>query len=155
MVKKMIKRLFIIMLFGLVAQSAVAQQSAYITNHRLFASLLAAHYGIPASVILAVATVESAAGEAPVARVLNNHFGMVGENKYINRRGNKSRYKQYDNEYASYIDFCELISHKKFYARLRNNTDPKAWVRALSHCGYSECPAEWEQHILNMLSATR
>jgi len=139
----------------LYAMPVAAQQGAYIANHRLFASLLAGHYGIPASVILAVATVESAAGEAPVARVLNNHFGMVGENKYINRRGNKSRYKQYDNEYASYIDFCELISRKKFYARLRNNTDPKAWVKALSNCGYSECPAEWEQHILNMLPATR
>lgn len=137
------------------ATPAVAQHSAYITNHRLLASVLGSHYGIPSSVILAVATVESAAGEAPVAKVLKNHFGMVGENRYINRRGNKSRYKQYDNEYASYIDFCELVTRKKFYARLRNNADPKAWIKALSNCGYSECPAEWEQQILNMLPATR
>lgn len=137
----------------LAAGPTYGQNEKYIANHRILATLLSHHYGIPASVILAVATVESSGGAGPAAKVLNNHFGMVGHNNYVNRYGHKSRYKQYDNVIASYIDFCELVTRKRFYARLKDNDDPAVWVKALSRCGYSEVPEEWEAKVFGVMHA--
>lgn len=130
---------------------AAAQNGKYIANHRILASALSMHYGIPASVILAVATIESSGGSSPVARVLKNHFGMVGDNNLVNRQGHKSRYKQYDNEIMSYIDFCKMVTRRRYYAKLRATTDPMPWIKAMSRSGYSEVPEEWEQKVISIL----
>lgn len=154
-IQRLIRRKLLILCLLAVMISAKAQNSTYLSNHKVFASALSAHYGIPASIILAVAAVESSYGNGAVARVLNNHFGIVGDNDFVNRNGNKSRYKQYANEYASYIDFCKMISRKRYYSRLRNNEDPRAWVKAMSRSGYSEQPEMWEKKILGMVAANR
>jgi Bax protein len=150
-IHRILKRKVLVLALLAVICSASAQNRNYITNHRIMATLLSEHYGIPASVILAVAAVESSGGAGPAAKVLNNHFGIVGQNNIVNHRGHKSRYKQYDNVYESYIDFCDLISRKRFYASLKNNDNPKLWIKAMSHAGYSEKPEEWEQKIMSVL----
>ena len=152
-IKSLIKRCVLLVLLSGVVFNAVAQNSTYISNHKIVAALLAEHYGIPAPVILAVAAVESSGGAAPVARVLNNHFGVVGKNNFVNQRGHKSRYKQYDNELASYIDFCQIITRKKFYKKLKDNEDCRLWVKALSKAGYSELPGQWEKKVFGVLTA--
>jgi Bax protein len=152
----MVKKLFKIKLLVLgclaLMLSAQAQNGAYINNHRIMAEVLSKTYGIPAQVILAVAAVESSGGAGPAAKVLNNHFGIVGDNEFVTPSGFKSRYKQYDNAIASYIDFCKLMTHKRFYSRLKYNENCKAWIKAISHCGYSETPEQWEQKVFSVLA---
>ena len=148
-----IKLLALILLVSFL--SVQAQNKDYINNHKVIAKVLAERYGIPAPVILAVAAVESAGGTGPVARVLHNHFGIEGENSFVNQRGHSSRYKQYPNVFASYLDFCKLITHKRFYHKLKGKDDIKAWVAAISHAGYSEQPEEWTQKVLGVLSTFR
>jgi Bax protein len=132
--------------------SVHAQNGSYINNHKVIATLLSRHYGIPAPVILAVAAIESSGGEGPAARVLNNHFGIEGKNGFVNKKGHSSRYKQYANVIASYIDFCKLMTRKRFYNKLKGKQDSKAWVMAISRCGYSEAPEEWTAKVLGVLS---
>ena len=132
--------------------SVQAQNKTYIENHKVMARLLEEHYGIPAQVILAIAAVESSGGNGPAAKVLNNHFGIVGNNTYVNQRGHSSRYKEYPNVIASYIDFCNLITRKHFYRKLKGKDDCKAWVLAISQAGYSEVPEEWTGKVLGVLS---
>ena len=144
-----IKLLVLILLVSVL--SVQAQNKKYIENHKVIAKVLAERYGIPAPVILAVATVESSGGAGPAARVLNNHFGIEGKNSYVNHRGHSSRYKQYPNVFASYIDFCKLLTRKHFYNKLKGKDDPKAWVAAISHAGYSEQPEEWTQKVMGVL----
>ena len=150
-IKKLLRRK--VLIIGLMALmfSANAQNKAYIANHKLIATILSESFGIPASVILAVAAIESSGGNSPTAKVLNNHFGIVGKNEIINRYGHKSRYKQYVTEIGSYMDFCMLMTRKRFYHRLKNNSNPMAWVRAMSKAHYSEVPEEWEQKVLGMI----
>ncbi len=148
---KRIYTTILVVLFSASVFCAGAQNKSYIFNHKLIAAVLAQSYGIPAQVILSIATVESSGGAGPTARVLNNHFGIVGRNSFINRRGRKSRYKQYSNELASYVDFCRLISHKRFYKKLKGTNDCTAWIKAISHCGYSEQPGQWEQRVFSVL----
>ena len=135
--------------------SVQAQTKGYINNHKVIATVLAERYGIPAPVILAIAAVESSRGMGPTARVLHNHFGIEGKNGFVNYRGHSSRYKEYPNALASYIDFCQLLTRKRFYQKLKGKDDPKAWVMAISRAGYSEVPEEWAQKVLGVLSTIR
>ena len=145
------------LIVGLLALmlSANAQNRAYIADHMFIANILSQSYGIPASVILAVASVESSGGNGPAAKVLNNHFGIVGHNSFVNRLGHKSRYKQYPNELASYIDFCKLMTRKRFYHKLKHNSDPVAWIKAMKNAHYSEVPEEWEQKVMSVVYAVK
>ena len=154
-IKRILKRKLLLLGFLALILTANAQNSNYITNHKAIALVLAHTYGIPAPLILAVATIESSGGNGPAAKVLNNHFGIEGENDFVTQRGFRSRYKQYPNVYASYIDFCEMISRKKFYKKLKNNTNCGAWVKAMAAAHYSEMPEEWEHKILGMIAGIK
>ncbi len=149
--RSLLKRNLLLVGFLALMFTASAQNRSYIANHKAIAALLSKKYGIPSAVILAVAAVESSGGTCAVARVLNNHFGMAGKNEFVNKKGHKSRYKQYANEFASYLDFCKVISRKHYYKHLRDKEDCLAWVKAMSHSGYSEVPEEWENKVLGVL----
>ncbi|MET0636279.1 MAG: glucosaminidase domain-containing protein [Chitinophagaceae bacterium] len=111
------------------------------------ADSLSSIYGIPTSIILGVAILESGSGTSRNARMLNNHFGIVGKNNLLKTKRVKSRYKQYPNVSASFADFCRLLSRRKYYARLKGTTDPKPWIDAIAAAGYSEAPVEWKKRI--------
>ncbi len=155
MIKKLLRRKVLIIGMLALMFSANAQNKAYVANHMFMATILSQTYGIPASVILAVASIESSGGNGPAARVLNNHFGMEGSNEIVNKNGHKSRYKQYANDLASYIDFCKLMTRKRFYHKLKNNPDPHAWVVAMRNAHYSEAPEEWEQKVMSVIHAIK
>ena len=154
-IKKLLRRKVLIIGLLAIMFSANAQNKAYIATHLFIATILSQSYGIPAPVILAVASIESSGGNGPAAKVLNNHFGIEGKNEIVNKNGHKSRYKQYANEIASYIDFCKLMTRKRFYHKLKNNPNPQAWVKAMSNAHYSEMPEEWEQKVMSAIFAIR
>ncbi|PZR29590.1 MAG: muramidase [Citrobacter freundii] len=122
-------------------------QSKYVKKYRHIADSLASIYDVPAAVILGVAIVESGGGNSRNAKLLNNHFGIVGKNNLLKTKHIKSRYKQYSSVAASYEDFCKLLSRRKFYPTLKGNKDYRLWVDAISKTGYSEAPAEWKKRI--------
>jgi Bax protein len=155
MIKRILKMGLLTLCLPAGMMQARAQNAAYIFNHKIMASLLSQCYGIPAPVILAVAAVESSGGAGPAAKVLNNHFGIVGKNNIVNDQGHKSRYKQYDNVFASYLDFCRVISRKSFYGHLKDNDNIKSWIVALSRAGYSEEPEQWERKVYSVLASNK
>lgn len=152
LINRLLKRNILLLVLLAAVFTAGAQNKTYITNHKVMATLLGERYGIPAPLILSVAAIESSGGKGPAARVLNNHFGIVGKNEYVNKYGHSSRYKQYPNALASYLDFCRLLTRKKFYQKLKNNMDCVAWVKAMSDAHYSESPEEWEQKVFHVLA---
>jgi len=149
-----LKRKLLLICLMAVMFTANGQNAAYIAKHKTLATSLSEKYGIPYSVILGVAIVESSAGHGPAAKKLNNHFGIVGRN-HLQAKGYHSRYKQYTSAQASFTDFCKMISRKDFYESMKNNTDPKAWIAALSRAGYSEEPQVWEKRILNTIATNK
>ncbi|MEI9911305.1 MAG: glucosaminidase domain-containing protein [Bacteroidota bacterium] len=104
-----------------------------------------------ASVMLGVAIMESGSGTSRNCKLLNNHFGIIGKNNLLKTKGVKSRYKQYPDAMASYVDFCRLMTKKKFYKKLKGNMDHKLWADAISKAGYSEIPAIWKQRLLDII----
>jgi flagellum-specific peptidoglycan hydrolase FlgJ len=151
-------KLLPVLFFTVLCQVGLSQMK-YVKKYQPLADSLSGEYGIPAAVILGVAILESGAGTSRNCKLLNNHFGIVGKNDLLKTKGVKSRYKQYPNILASYVDFCRIISRKKFYKKLKNNTDYTLWVEAMCKAGYSEVPVEWKTKVLatirkNKLSAS-
>ena len=146
-------KLPLIFLFFL-SQVAVAQ-SKYIQKYRPMADSLSGVYGVPVSVILGIAIMESASGTSRNCKLLNNHFGIVGKNDLLKTKGIKSRYKQYQDAQASYVDFCKLMAKKKFYKNLKGNSDYKLWADSISKAGYSEIPDIWKQRLIAIIQKNK
>ncbi|MBL7742273.1 MAG: glucosaminidase domain-containing protein [Chitinophagaceae bacterium] len=145
----------ILLLSLLVIGQAGITQSKYIKKFQPLADSLSAVYGVPASVILGVAIMESGSGTSRNCKLLNNHFGIVGKNNLLKTKGIKSRYKQYPDALASYVDFCKLMTKKKFYKRLKDNMDHRLWADAISKAGYSEIPDIWKQRLLSIIKKNK
>ncbi|RYY61613.1 MAG: muramidase [Chitinophagaceae bacterium] len=135
------------MLFCTCLVPAVSAQSKYVKKYRPIADSLASVYGIPSSIILGVAILESGSGTSRNAKLLNNHFGIVGKNNLLKTKKIRTRYKQYATVAASYADFCGMLSRKKYYTRLKGTKDTKTWIDAIAKAGYSEAPLEWKKRI--------
>ncbi len=101
-----IKVVVISLVLTFISFNAKAQNS-YIKENKDLAATLSKEYGIPSSIILAVAFVESGGGTSKNSKALNNHFGIVGKNNV-----NSSKYKSFSSVKDSYRAFCELLSRK-------------------------------------------
>jgi flagellum-specific peptidoglycan hydrolase FlgJ len=130
-------------------------QSKYVKKFRPVADSLSTIYGVPTSVILGVAIMESGSGTSRNSKLLNNHFGIVGKNDLLKTKGIKSRYKQYPDALSSYVAFCKLMKKKKFYKKLKGNSDYKLWADAISKAGYSEIPEIWKERLLNIIKKNK
>lgn len=143
-------RLFMTGLLLIAAQFVMAQ-TKYVKKYRPIADSLSLVYGVPSSVTLGVAIMESGSGTSRNCKLLKNHFGIVGKNNLFKTKGIKTRYKQYPDDLTSYEDFCKLMTKKKFYKRLKGNMDHKLWADAISKAGYSEIPEIWKQRLLAII----
>lgn len=94
---------------------------------------------IPASIIMAMAIEESAAGTSEVAREANNHFGMKGGSSWtqgLYKTKGGSSYRKYATVQESYEDFALLLknNYKSLFKYTR--TDYKNWAYALEKTNY-------------------
>jgi Bax protein len=142
---------FLLAFFLLFSCQSLLAQSKYIKKYRPLADSLSSVYGVPASIILGVAILESGSGTSRNCKLLNNHFGIVGKNDLLKTKRIKTRYKQYPDSLASYVDFCKLMTKKKFYKKLKDNSDHKLWADAISKAGYSEIPEYWRTKVLETI----
>jgi flagellum-specific peptidoglycan hydrolase FlgJ len=145
--KALFKFFFVALPLTLLINVAASAQYKYISQHRDLTDSLSQTYGIPASVILGIAVVESGGGKDRNPTMLNNHFGVVGKNNLLETKGIKTMYKGYTTAKASFIDFCKIISRKSFYTKLKGNMDYRAWLNAISNAGYSTEPEVWRKAI--------
>lgn len=144
------------LLFGLLALSltTVAQKAPkkYLKEYEPVAVNLMKETGIPASVILGVAMLESGAGTSRNAKLLRNHFGIVGKNN-LAKRGEtyRSKYREYQTDTASYRHFVKLILKRKWYAGIKGNEDYNVWIAKLNSSGYSTAEHVWVKRVTAMI----
>jgi len=139
--------LSIVLLSTLKGQAQTLNSSEYVEKYKGVAQEMMLEYGVPASVILAIAMHESANGGSRVAKHLNNHFGIKGKN---NSKTIRSAYKGYDSVLNSYDDFVGLLKRRKSYATLFDThygEDFQAWVKGIARGGYSQS-AGWSSKVL-------
>jgi hypothetical protein len=147
-----LKNLFLscltIILLGKTAQGQTIQD--YVEEHTDHAQELMREYEVPASVILAVAIHESAAGKSKVARHLNNHFGIKGSN--TNTEINSS-YRDYESADESYDNFVEVLQNKSSFNKLFDNCDQydyAAWAKGIQRGGYA-ASRTWAKQVIAII----
>ena len=90
--KKMFCRGWFCALLGIllfISNTAFSQRYAtnYVNKYKPVAIRIMNETGIPASVILGVAMLESGMGTSKNAKLLYNHFGIVGRNSLHKKKG--------------------------------------------------------------------
>jgi LysM repeat protein len=143
--------LFISLLFTCFSFSTKAQTTdEYIDTYAEQAQVLMREYKIPASIILAVAIHESAAGTSKIARYLNNHFGIKGANSNTEIR---SAYKDYPSVNESYEHFLDFLKSRTSFKQLfdkYNQYDYKNWARGIQRGGYARSRS-WASQIIGII----
>lgn len=99
-------------------------------------------FGIPASVILACAYVNSSAGQRPLAQQANNFFALSctstwdGKSHSLNGRC----FRKYDRPWDSFRDFSNYLTSQQWFAGLRKSAglDSNKWISALAGHGLSD-----------------
>lgn len=141
---------FFFMAFALPAQKVVKK---YIDKYENLAVYKMQEHQIPASIILGVSIVESAAGQSIICKNLNNFFGIKGKNKSsLKKMGYKSSYKEYSSDSASFEHFCQVLKKKKFYKTLKGTTDFKEWLNQMNKASYASAKQKWIDDITKTIN---
>lgn len=123
----------------------------YVAKYKPICDSLSLQFGIPSEVIIGIAMEESGFGTSRVARLLNNHFGIVGKNNLRQTHNIKSRYKYYPSDTASFIHFCQFVSARKYYQKLKGTTNVRKWLYTIGKSGYCRYPKKWTKIIMVLL----
>jgi flagellum-specific peptidoglycan hydrolase FlgJ len=143
-------KIFGLLLLLFISVTAPAQKSIkkYINEYESLALEKAGQYGIPASIILGVSIVESAAGQSLICKALNNFFGIKGKNWSSQKRmGYKSAYKEYKTDEESFDHFCQVLAKKKYYPKLKGTFDFNRWLKAMDEASYASAKQKWIDDI--------
>lgn len=118
---------------------------AYIDKYKSVAKENMTKSGIPASITLGQAILESGAGTGPLSVQANNHFGIkchkewVGPSiRYTDDEENEC-FRKYDDPTLSFKDHSYFLTSRPRYAELFefNKDDYKSWAYGLKAAGYA------------------
>ncbi len=126
---------------------------AYIEKYKKVAQSNMEKYGIPASIILGQAILESGSGTGPLCLYANNHFGIkchkdwLGPSVKYDDDAINECFRKYDNPYDSFRDHALfLVAGSRYYSLFKlDKADYKAWAKGLKEAGYatdSQYPAK-------------
>jgi flagellum-specific peptidoglycan hydrolase FlgJ len=128
---------------------------AYIEKYKKNAKDNMIKHGVPASITLSQAILESGAGTGPLSIQANNHFGIkchkdwTGESIKHDDDEAGECFRKYDNPDQSFEDYSFFLVNRKWYAGLfkLNKDDYKAWAKGLKAAGYATDPKYPEKLI--------
>ena len=145
-----------LLLFSPVHLSKKKKAISYIDQYKETAVLEMHRSGIPASIKLAQALVESNSGTSKLALNANNHFGIKCKSYWTGKtyfhkdddydtKGKlmKSCFRAYDEVMDSYVDHTNFLLYTEHYQELFSipKTDYINWAHGLKRCGYATDPA--------------
>lgn len=119
----------------------------YIEQYKGLAIQEMNQYGIPASIKLAQAILESGSGNSYLAKEANNHFGIkcggVWKGRTIRRSDDKPDdcfrvYRKVEDSYRDHSEFLLRKRYEKLFSLRRD--DYKGWAKGLKDAGYATNP---------------
>jgi flagellum-specific peptidoglycan hydrolase FlgJ len=118
---------------------------AYIEKYKGVAQSNMKKYGIPASIILGQAILESGSGTGPLCLYANNHFGIkchkdwLGASIKYDDDSIDECFRKYDNPYDSFRDHSLFLTAGSRYSQLfkLNKKNYKDWAKGLKDAGYA------------------
>ena len=140
---------------SLSAQNTRLSREEYIQKYKELAIKQMKQSGIPASIIMAQACLESGNGNGRLATEANNHFGIkchatwTGPTIRHDDDALQECFRKYDSPEGSFSDHSDFLRYRDRYAFLFNlpRDDYKAWAVGLKQAGYATNPTYAEQLI--------
>jgi len=138
--------LLILSLFSLaIASHAQHTRMAYISTFQELAIEEMGRSGIPASIKIAQACLESRNGNSELSQKSNNHFGIKckrnwkGKKVYYDDDHKNECFRRYRSVKDSYIDHTNFLMSNQRYAFLfkLSPNDYKGWAKGLKKAGYA------------------
>ncbi len=144
MMKRLVTILTGLALFCTVASAQKLSRSEYIARYADVAVREMKATGIPASITLAQACLESGDGNSTLALKANNHFGIKCHGwkgatiKHTDDAPDEC-FRSYDSAEESFRDHSDFLRYRDRYASLFNLeiTDYKGWAYGLQNAGYA------------------
>lgn len=144
--RKLILLSTLLVLSGTVLAQRITREE-YIKTYKDLAIRQMKSHGIPASIILAQACLESANGNSRLALEANNHFGIKchnwnGETILHDDDKKNECFRKYSHPEGSFTDHSEFLRYRERY-KLLFDLDPldyKAWAHGLKSAGYATNP---------------
>jgi len=145
-----------------LAPAANRDAEQYIKQYADLAMSEMRRTGIPASITLAQAVIESDYGRSRLARVANNHFGIKCHNGWTGRRIYHNddrrgecfrRYRDADESFRDHSDFLQQGSRYDFLFYLEPG-DYRGWARGLKSAGYATNP-RYANMLIDMIEKNR
>ncbi len=114
-------------------------------------------YGIPASITLAQALLESGTGNSDLAKYANNHFGIKctsdwkGKGYYKDDDQKDDCFRVYKNPEESFRDHSEFLKRKRYAALFElDKDDYEGWAKGLKQAGYATNP-KYPDLLINII----
>jgi len=118
-------------------------------------------YGVPASIIMAQALLESAAGRSELAINAKNHFGIkctndwMGGVYYYDDDRRHECFRHYANAAESFRDHALFLQRPRYATCFEIAVeDYEGWARRLKECGYATDPA-YPQKLVKLIEDYR
>ncbi len=129
----------------------------YIARHKNIAIQEMNQYGIPASIKLAQALLESGNGNSTLAREANNHFGIKctpewpGGKAYKDDDSHNECFRVYERVEDSFRDHSQFLLRKRYAALFElDKDDYKGWAKGLKSAGYATNP-RYAELLINLI----
>lgn len=146
------KKILILCFLLLTSIFAKAQSTEdYIAEHFEHAQELMREHKIPTSIILAVAIHESAGGKSKIARYLNNHFGVKGQNSNTEIRSAYRDYPTVDSSYNHFVDFLHSRPYFNVLFDKYDQYDYKNWAKGIQRGGYAHSRS-WSTQVIALIN---
>ncbi len=130
----------------------------YISKYKEIAKNSMQQFGVPASITLSQALLESGSGMGSLCLQANNHFGIkcrkdwTGPSVKYDDDALQECFRKYDDPKDSFKDHSNFLLSKPWYAKLfkLDVKDYKAWAKGLKAAGYAT-DSLYPQKLINLI----
>lgn len=142
---------------GMFSSTQERKNQAYIESFAPIAIAEMKTYGVPASVLLAQALIESQAGESEAATAHNNHFSIKcyssqcrkGHCANLEKMGHKAFYRKYTAVEDSWRAQSLILTTGK-YRHLKSLSNYKEWANALQQAGFHSA-SDYAKRLIELI----
>ena len=160
MAQKTVLSIIFILCYNFSFSQRITSREEYIDRYRVLAIMEMQRSGVPASITLAQACLESNNGNSRLSKASNNHFGIkcksywTGKTVYYDDDEKNECFRSYDSVEDSYRDHSDfLISNPRYSNLFRLDiTDFKGWAHGLKRYGYATNP-RYAEHLIRIIEA--
>jgi len=142
---------------SLHAQNTVRAYWEYIARWRDAVVFQQQEYGIPASITMAQALLESGAGKSELATEANNHFGIkcggswMGDTFYHDDDREGECFRVYPEAEESFRDHSLFLQRPRYKSLFELPvSDYKGWATRIRECGYATDP-KYPQKLIKLI----